>query len=147
MPCSLEDIGDGAASDLMPQIGQCALDSRIPPRSILERHAQDEIDDSLHEARPTGPTPVAVVPLGRHQFPVPSQERVRCDQGLKFVQNLASKRVGFSGESAAFGIGEANAPPAQALLEHAVLFLEVLDHVHLMTVDPTREHHQQQVNR
>jgi hypothetical protein len=52
------------------------------------------------------------------------------------VQDLASERPGFSCESPAFSIGEANAPPTQALLEHAVFFLEILDHVRLMAVDP-----------
>jgi hypothetical protein len=45
----------------------------------------------------------------------------------------------FSGESTAFGIGETKAPNTQALLQHAVLFPEILDHVQLMTVDPTGE--------
>jgi hypothetical protein len=39
--------------------------------------------------------------------------------GFKFVQDLASKRPGFSGESTAFRIGEAKAPPTQALLEES----------------------------
>jgi hypothetical protein len=30
---------------------------------------------------------------------------------MKFVQDLASKSVRFSGESTALGIGKANAPP------------------------------------
>jgi hypothetical protein len=33
----------------------------------------------------------------------------------------------FSGESTAFGIGESKAPPTHALLQHAVLLLEILD--------------------
>jgi hypothetical protein len=66
---------------------------------------------------------------------------------MKFVQDLASKSVRFSGESTALGIGKANALPTQALLEHAVLFLEILDHVQLMAVDPTGEYHEQQLKR
>ena len=80
-----ENISDGAASDLMSQIGESALDSRVPPRSMLKRHAQDESDDGLHDARPTGAAPVAVVPLESHPFPVPSHERIWRDQGLKLV--------------------------------------------------------------
>jgi hypothetical protein len=53
----------------------------------------------------------------------------------------------FSGESTALGIGEANASPTQALREHAVLFLEIRDHVQLMAVDPPGEHHEQQLKR
>jgi hypothetical protein len=50
--------------------------------------------------------------------------------------------LGFSGESATFGIGEAKAPTTQSLLEHAVLFLEICDHVQLTAVDPTGEHYE-----
>ena len=35
-----EYIGDRGPADLMSQIGQCALDSRIPPRSVFNGHAQ-----------------------------------------------------------------------------------------------------------
>ena len=104
---------------------------------------QNEIDDRLHDARPAWAAPVAVVPLGSHQFPVPSQKRVRRDQGFKLVQHLSPECLSFSGESTAFGIGETNAPPTQALLEHAVLFQEILDHIKLMAVDPTGEHQEE----
>jgi hypothetical protein len=66
---------------------------------------------------------------------------------MKFVQDLTSKSVRYSGESTALGIGEANASPTQALREHAVLFLEIRDHLQLMAVDPPGEHHEQQLKR
>jgi hypothetical protein len=52
-----------------------------------------------------------------------------------------------SREPSTFGVGEADAASAQAFLEQAVLFLEVVDQIQLMTVDPSGEHHQQQVKR
>src|ERR1039457_7015441 len=76
-----------------------------------------------------------------------SEPGIRCDQNMKLVQGLTSKSVRFSGESTALGIGEANASPTQALREHAVLFLEIRDHVQLMAVDPPGEHHEQQLKR
>src|SRR5271166_6785046 len=38
-------------------------------------------------------------------------------------------------------------PPTQALLEHAVLFLEILDHIQVTAVDPPSEYHEQQLKR
>ena len=93
------------------------------------------------------PTPIAVVPFLCHQLAVPAQQGVWCDQRVQPVQRFATERVRFSGESSTFGVSEANAASAQALLEQAVLFLEVVDQIQLMTVDPSREHHQQQVKR
>ena len=142
-----EDVGDGAASNLMSQIGQRASDSRVPPGGIFKRHLKNEIDDRLHDARSTWAAPLAVVPLGRHQFPVPSQQRVRRDQGFKLIQHLAPECLRFSGESTAFDIGETKAPPTHALLKHAVLFLEILNHVQLMAVYPTGEHQEEHLNR
>jgi hypothetical protein len=143
----MEDVGDRASSNLMSEIRERATDPRISPRAILECHAQNEIDDRLHDARPPRPTPLAVVPFSCHQFPVPAQQGVRCDQRAQFVQHFATERVRFSGESSTFGIGEPNAASAEAFLEQSVLFLEIVDDVQLMTVDPPSEHHQQQVQR
>jgi hypothetical protein len=49
------------------------LDPRVPPRSILKRHTQNEIDDRLHDARPIGASRMAVVP-----FTCVSRVRQRC---------------------------------------------------------------------
>src|ERR1035437_2592925 len=45
------------------------------------------------------------------------------------------------------GIGEPKAPPTQALLKHPVLFLEILDHVQRVTIDPAGEHHEHHFER
>lgn len=78
---------------------------------------------------------------------MPSQQGVRCDKRFQFVQHFAAERVRFSREPSTFGVGKVDAACTQALLEHAILFLEVVNHIQLMTVDPPREHHQQQVKR
>jgi hypothetical protein len=46
-----------------------------------------------------------------------------------------AERVRFSGEPSTFDVGETDAASAQALLEHAILFLEVVDHIQLMAID------------
>jgi len=78
---------------------------------------------------------------------MPSQKGVRCDQCFQFLQHFAAEHVRFSREPSTFGIGEVDAASTQALLEHAILFLEVVNHIQLMTVHPPSEHHQQQVKR
>jgi hypothetical protein len=146
-PVFPEDIGDGATSNLMSQIGECASDTRVPPRGIFKSHLKNEIDDRLHGPQSAWTALTAIIPLGRHQFSVPSQQRVRRDQGFKLVQHLAPECLRFSGERAALSIGEAKASPTDALLKHTVLFLEILDHVQLMVVYPTHEHQEKHLNR
>src|ERR1700730_14176076 len=63
-PVHFEDVGNGAPSNLMPQIGQCAADSCVSPGRIFKRHLQNENDDCFHDARTARAAPVAVVPLG-----------------------------------------------------------------------------------
>src|ERR1019366_4935483 len=65
-----------------------------PHRSILKRHAKNEIDDPLHEARPTGASTMAVVPFTCDHFSVPSQEGIRWDQGMKFVRKRVAAAPG-----------------------------------------------------
>jgi len=78
---------------------------------------------------------------------MPSQQGVRCDQCFQFVQYFAAERVRFSREASTFGVGEADPASIQPFLEHAILFLQVVNHIQLMTVYPPSEHHQQQVKR
>ena len=76
---------------------------------------------------------------------MPSQQGVQSDQRFQFVKYFAAECVRFSGESSTFGVGETDAASTEAVLEQTVLFLEVLDHIQLMTVDPSSEYYQQQV--
>src|SRR5450631_3128747 len=147
IPCSLRMLAIVPGPSSCPRLAIAPWIRVVPPRSILKRHAQNEIDDRLHDERPTGASTMAVVPFTCDHFSVPSQEGIRCDQGMKCVQGLTSKSVRFSGESTALGIGKANASPTQALREHAVPFLEIRDHLQLMAVDPPGEHHEQQLKR
>ena len=123
------------------------LEFECSPKKIIKCHAKNEINDRFHDAPSARAAPVTIVPLGRHQFPVPSQQRVGRDQGFKLIQHLAPECLRFSGESTAFGIGETKAPPTHALLEQAVLSLKVLNHVQLMAVYPTCKDQEQHLNR
>jgi hypothetical protein len=76
---------------------------------------------------------------------VPAQQCVRRDQRLQLAQRFATEWKCFSGKAATFGVGEADALSAQPFLEQAVLFLDVVDQIQLMAVDPSAEHYQQQM--
>jgi pentose-5-phosphate-3-epimerase len=77
---------------------------------------------------------------------VPAQQDVQSDQRVKSVQRFATECIRFSREPPTFGIREADAASAQAFLEQLVLFVQIVDQIQLMTVDPSGEH-QQQVKR
>ena len=56
------------------------------------------------------------------------------------TEDLASRR-----EPAALVIGQSKSPLAELLLEHAVLFDEVVDDLRLMTIDPAGERGEEQL--
>ena len=66
------------------------------------------------------------------------------NQPSKIALDVASK---IPGKAATFGVGEADALSAQPLLEQAVLFVDVVDQIQLMAIDPSGEHHPQQMKR
>jgi len=72
--------------------------------------------------------------------------RYDAQTGARTILVPASRLVP-AGESAPLDIGEAQTPPTEALLEHSVFFPQILDHVHLMAIDPASEHHQQRAKR
>jgi predicted HTH transcriptional regulator len=67
-----EDVGDGASANLMSQIGERAADSRVSPRAILERHAQNEIEvfsDRVAISSPgLTPAPITLANLRRGKY-------------------------------------------------------------------------------
>jgi hypothetical protein len=66
----------------------------------------------------------------------PSKERFRRDQGLQFLKHPAAQFLGLDGQTPALITIQAQPLVSELLAQHAVLFLEVIDHVALMLVQP-----------
>jgi hypothetical protein len=130
---------------LTSQIGQRCLDPRVTPRGIVLRQSPDQFDIFLQRTRTALPTPMAVVPPDRDQFPIPSHQRVRGKQGLQSTKTPARRPLGISRHLTTLRIGEANRPVTRALVANMVLLLQVLDDLQLMTDNSTRGQHEQQL--
>jgi hypothetical protein len=78
-------IRDRPAANVMPQVRQRALNSRIAPRSILQGHANDELDDHLDRSGPTGSTAVGVRPFLCDQRSIPPHQRIRRDRRVELT--------------------------------------------------------------
>ena len=63
------------------------------------------------------------------------------------LQTLSSEAVTVHGESTSLSIGQPQAPPAQVLLEDAVLLPQVLDDLKLVAIHPARKGHEQDPQR
>src|SRR5512133_878934 len=81
----LEDGLDRVASEVMPQVEECASGSRVSPGRVLLCHANDKRPDVRFRSLPSRAAFLRTIVLGRDQVPVPTQQRVRgdCAEGSK----------------------------------------------------------------
>src|ERR1019366_7066256 len=75
-----KNVGDGAARDLVAQIGQRTLYSPVAPIPVLGGHAHHQLLDVILRARSSRATPLAAIIFPGNQLTVPSQEGLRRDQ-------------------------------------------------------------------
>ena len=108
-----QDLSDRAATDVVPQIGECALDSSIAPGAVLIRQAHDQPLNLLRSPRSSRASLFAAVVLLRDQTPVPRQQRLGRDDRAQLDQNLPSEPFRFGGQPATLAVGEAQSLLAQ----------------------------------
>ena len=66
-------------------------------------------------------------PLPGYQLSVPAEQGSRGDNRVKIPKSLEADTLGDATQGPAFGIGEDNAPTAEAAAQRTVLCFEVLD--------------------
>ena len=122
----------------MTEVGQGPLDPRIAPVSVFRGHAHDQRSDRRDDRRSSWPTTWAPVVLLRDQPTMPGQQGVRRDNRANVPQDAPSEYLGFRGQPSPLLVRELQSSGAEQFSHGAVLFLEVVDHVALLLVDPTR---------
>ena len=70
---------------------------------------------------------------------MPAQESVRRHERLQIPEDLSTEGLGFRGQASTLGIGEPETARTELLSEDAILFLEIVDDVTLLLVDPPSE--------
>src|SRR5215471_12925337 len=96
-PVSFQNRSDRTASKLVAQIGQCTLDSSISPIPVFFCHANHQSLDLAGDARSSRRAMCSSVVLLSDQFPMPSQQGLRRDEGGDLGQNSPPQRFGFNG--------------------------------------------------
>jgi hypothetical protein len=74
---------------------------------------------------------------------MPSQQRIRRDNGIELEQGLSTRGFGLPGQKGALCICEADAPSSEPVLEQSVLCLKEFDDDQLMTMNLSCGDHQQ----
>src|SRR2546427_11627414 len=145
-PIVLQNLGDGASRDAVVEILQRPLDATVAPRGILGRHPHDERRDLLHEPGTALP-PTLPRPLLGDQPPVPAQDRVRCHDGRHLPKDSATESLALRRQAPALVITQSDTTPPQLLPEGAVLLHQVVDHLLLVTIDPSSQGGEQKAQR
>ena len=81
----------------MAQIGQRSLDSPVAPIPVLGGHADHQLLDLILRARTSRATLLAAIIFPGDELAVPSQERLRRDEGRQFMKHAPAQFLGFDG--------------------------------------------------
>jgi hypothetical protein len=130
----------------MIQILQRALDASVAPTRVLSRHPHDEAADLREHTRPPG-TPFGVRPFSGDEVPMPSQNRVECDDRRDLRQHPTAQPLAKRGQPSPVIIRQPQTLMAQLGLQHAVFFAQVQDDLVLFVLEPAEEGRDEKLHR
>jgi len=123
----LEDRFDRVAGNLVADALQPAADPSVAPRRVLGRHPHDERRNVRLRARTTGASRVRAVVFLGHKAPIPTQDRLRCDDTGHTRQPAPAEDVAFHRQAASLVVGEAQASRSVRGAEDAVLHKQIVN--------------------
>ena len=140
-------VGDRGASDAMAQLLECALKPEIALVRVLFGHAHHQLPDLLHDARsPRASLHAPIVLLG-NQPAMPSQNRVRRDDGADLAEELPAEQLALRGQPPALGVAQTHPSTPKLLSQDSILLAEILDYLLLPVVEHARDNHAEQLPR
>jgi len=131
----------------MAQISERPLNSSVAPIAVFGGHADHQLPDLVWGARTTTTTLLAAIIFPRDQSAMPGQQRLRRDQRGQFVKNPSAQFLGPDRQASTLVIVQAQPSVAELFPKNSVLFLEVVDDILLLLVQPAREGNHQQSKR
>ena len=76
---------------------------------------------------------------------MPAEEGIGRDQGVQVTEYPSPEALGLCGQAPALGVGEPETARTELLSEDAILFLERVNDVTLLLVDPARDGHDEEL--
>ena len=130
----------------MPEVLQRALNPRVAPRRILRRHPNHQnAKMRLVASRAAIPDPIR--PLPRHEFAMPTQNRVRCHECRNLRQYSAAKPPSEFRETPPLTVVEPQGLPCEPCLQDTILLTQEHDDVGLLAMQPATQGSNQQLER
>ena len=117
----------------------------VAPLAVLGGHPDDEPADRVHDPWAARSATAAAVVLPRDQLSMPAEEGVGRDQGVPVTAYPSPEARGLCGQAPALGVGDPETARTARLSEDAILFLERVNGVTRLLVDPARDGHDEEL--
>ena len=141
----LAHVGEGAPRDLLTEVAAGTPNTGVAPLAVLGGHPDDEPADRVHDPWAARSATAAAVVLPRDQLSMPAEEGIGRDQGVQVTAHPSPEALGLCGQAPALGVGEPETARTELLSADAILFLERVNDVTLLLVDPARDGHDEEL--
>ena len=101
--------------------------------------------DRVHAPWAARSATAAAVVLPRDQLSMLAEEGIGRDQGVPVTEYPSPEALGLCGQAPALGVGEPETARTELLSEDAILFLERVNNVTRLLVDPARDGHDEEL--
>ena len=144
-PRSFAHVGEGPPGDLMPEVAAGTPNTGVAPRAVLGGHPDDEPADRVHDLWAGRSATAAAVVWPRDQLSMPAEEGLGRDQGVPVTAYPSPEARGLCGQAPALGVGDPETARTELLSADAILFLERVNDVTRLRVDPARDGHDEEL--
>ena len=117
----------------------------VAPLAVLGGYPDDEPADRVHDRWAARSATAAAVVLPRDQLSMPAEEGIGRDPGVQVTAYPSPEARGLCGPAPALGVGEPETARTELLSEDAMLFLERVNDVTRLLVDPARDGHDEEL--
>ena len=132
----LAHVGEGAPRDLMTEVAAGTPTTGVAPRAVLGGPPDDEPADRVQDPWAARSATAAAVVCPRDQLSMPAEEGLGRDQGVPVTAYPSPE---------ALGVGDPETARTALLSADAILFLERVNDVTRLLVDPARDGHDEEL--
>ena len=129
----------------MTEVAAGTPNTGVAPLAVLGGHPDDEPADRVHAPWAARSATAAAVVWPRDQLSMPAEEGIGRDQGVQVTASPSPEARGLCGQAPALGVGEPEPARTELLSAEAFLFLERVNDVTRLLVDPARDGHDEEL--
>ena len=129
----------------MTEVAAGTPNTGVAPLAVLGGHPDDEPADRVQAPWAARSATAAAVVCPRDQLSMPAEEGLGRDQGVPVTAYPSPEARGLCGPAPALGVGDPEPARTERLSADAILFLERVNDVTRLRVDPARDGHDEEL--